>query len=172
MRITTAMAVLALSVLCLTSVSSATAFTALTLDSSVSVGSTYNLIAQTGSIINYSTPCTAVWQDEFNNTVHTFTTDPDHNAIRLTTDGWVRSFCKIDDAFVVGKNYNMTLSCGNFTATQNVFIDTAGDLEANRMVANLSQYSITHPEEVMWGLLFLFIAFAIGMGILKKVRDR
>jgi hypothetical protein len=154
----------------------ADSFTSNTFDGAISVGGIYNIDAYAPNPLNSTIPCIAYFKDKYNNTIKTETSDSGYNAIRMDNSGYVKSYIKTDDRFLVGENYTFYLSCANYTASRNVFIDVPGDFQVNTFLANIGSYSISHPDQFYWGIglsvIGLFILIGIVAYIYSEVKHR
>jgi hypothetical protein len=149
----------------------ATNFTSVSFDSAVSVGGIYNFEAYTNETINYTQQCLATFKDKYGNVVNSLTADSNYNAIKVDRNGHVKSFVRIDDRFMVGENYTFYMNCGIYAAEQEIMIDVAGDIEINRLYANISGYSVSHPEQVLWAIPLGIIAFLIIIKVYGEVKN-
>jgi hypothetical protein len=167
---------LLLAILMLISAVGASGFVLTNFEPSVSVGGIYNIDAYAASGLNDSIPCIAYFKDPFNNTARSFTTDPNFNMIQVNPNGFVRSFVGVDDSFLVGQNYTFWLSCGNYTAFQEVFMDVSGDLATNRLASNISINYFNHPEQYFWQVVFwavgLFVMVAVLSAAYSEIKHR
>lgn len=145
---------------------SAKEFNYTSFDDSVSVGAKYNVQMYTNETINFTISCLIAFKDAYNNTLKSITSDNDYNLIRINRDGWVNSYTVIDDGFIVGQNYTLFASCGDYTHWKTFMVDVPGDIWLNKFVANQMSFYVTYPTEswkfiVFGGIAFMFLMYAI-----------